>query len=85
LSALSGTTGNIGGTLTGNTCTSGTVSITGATTSMVAVASPVTYPGDGILWSAQVTAVDQVTVRVCNYTQNSQLATTSQYRVRVIQ
>jgi hypothetical protein len=83
---LSGTTGSIGGTpLTANTCTSGTATVTGATTSMVAVASPNTYPGDGLLWSGQVTAVNTVTVRLCNYTQNSTTPLASTYNVRVIQ
>ena len=52
---------------------------------MVAVASPTIYPGDGFLWSAQVTAVNTVTVRVCNYTQNNTTPLASTYNVRVIQ
>jgi hypothetical protein len=71
--------------LGGNACTSGTAAVTGATTSMVAVASPNTYPGDGFLWSAQVTAAGTVTVRVCNYTQSNATPAASTYNVRVIQ
>jgi hypothetical protein len=61
------------------------VTVTGATTSMVADASPTTYPGNGFLWSAQVTAANTVTVRVCNYTQGSLTPTAGTYNVRVLQ
>ena len=83
---MSGTTGTI--TITSiakDTCVSGTATVTGATTSMVAVAEPNTYPGDGFLWSAQVTAANTVTVRVCNYTNGAASGTASTYKVRVIQ
>lgn len=82
--SFSGTTGSIGGgALLAGACTSGTVSITGATTSMVAVASPNTYPGDGSLWNAQVTSSNTVTVRVC--ADVALTPTASTYNVRVIQ
>lgn len=39
-----------------------TATCTGATTGMVATASPTTYPGDGVIWNAYVSAADTVTV-----------------------
>ena len=81
---LSGTTGSIGGSsLTAGTCTSGTASITGATTSMVAVASPVTYYGDGFSTSAYVSAANTVTVKICSIVTATPTATT--FNVRVLQ
>lgn len=79
---LSGTTGSISGALVGIACDTGTASITGATTAMVAVASPNTYPGDGIFWKAQVTSAGTVTVYVC--TDVTVTPTASTYNVRVI-
>ncbi len=81
-SVLFGTTSSLGGSLlTAGSCTSGTVSITGATTSMVATASPVTYPGDGNYWLAYVSASNTVTVKVCAVL--SLTPTASAYNVRV--
>jgi hypothetical protein len=83
VATLSGTTGSIGGgALTAATCTSGTVTITGATTSMLAYASPNTYPGDGIVWHARVTSSNTVTVKVCAIA--ALTPTSSTYAVRVI-
>jgi hypothetical protein len=83
---LSGTTSSIGGgSVAGDACTSGTAAVTGATTSMVAITSPVTYPGDGFKWSAQVTSSNTVTVRVCNITNSTATPVASTYNVRVIQ
>ena len=80
--ALTGTTGSIGGSLlTIGTCSSGTVSVTGASTSMVATASPVTYPGDGNYWLAYVSAANTVTVKVCAVA--TLTPTASIYNVRV--
>ena len=63
---LSGATSTITpGALLAGACASGTVTLTGATTSMVATASPVTYPGDGNYWLAYVSAANTVTVKVC--------------------
>lgn len=84
LLVLTGTTGSIGGgALLAGACASGTVSVTDSTTSMVAVASPNTYPGDGIVWDAQVTANGTVTVKVCAILALTPTAST--YNVRVIQ
>jgi hypothetical protein len=79
---MTGTTGSIGGGALGaGACTSGTVTITGAATTMSAQASPNTYPGDGIVWNAQVTSANTVTVKVCAITALTPTAST--YNVRV--
>jgi len=81
---LSGTTGSIGGSaLIAGACSTGTVSITGATTSMVAVTSPVTYPGAGFTKEAYVSSSGTVTVSVCAIIAGT--PTSSTYNVRVIQ
>jgi hypothetical protein len=82
-SALSGTSGSIGGSaLTAGTCTSGTVTVTGATTSMAVVATPVTYPGDGAEWEGYVSAANTVTVKVCAIV--AVTPTASAYNVRLL-
>ncbi|HMG84948.1 MAG TPA: hypothetical protein VK574_04365 [Terracidiphilus sp.] len=83
---LSGTTGPIGGSaLAAGACATGTVSIRGATASMVAAVSPAggTSPGTGYVWEAQVTNSGTVTVSVCAIAAGSPTRTT--YNVRVIQ
>lgn len=81
---LSGTTGSIGGgALLAGQCSSGTVSISGATTGMVALADPNTYPGDGTVWDAQITSANTATVKVCAIVALSPGAAT--YNVRVLQ
>jgi hypothetical protein len=83
---LSGTTGSIGGSvLTAGNCASGTASITGATTSMGVVATPVTYPGDAFIWKGYVSAAGTVTVKVCTNLAAGGTPTASVYNVRVIQ
>jgi hypothetical protein len=84
---LSGTTASIGGSpVTAGTCATGTATgITGATTSMVAVASPNTYPGTAFTWNAQVTSAGTVTVYVCTSLAAGATPTSSTYNVRVIQ
>lgn len=83
-SVLSGLTGSIGGgALLAGACTSGTVNVTGATTSMVALADPNTYPGDGIIWDGQVTSAGVVTVKVCAIL--ALTPTVSTYNVRILQ
>ncbi len=78
------TTGSIGGSaLTAGQCASGGAGIQGVTTSMVALASPVTYPGDGMTWSAYVSAAGTVTVKVCAEVAGT--PTASAYNVRVLQ
>jgi hypothetical protein len=81
---LTGTTVSIGGgALADAACTSGTATVTGAATTMVAIASPNTYPGDGVWWDAQVTGANTVTVKVCVAAPLTPTAST--YNVRVIQ
>lgn len=70
--ALTGTTGSIGGGILGaGACATGTVNVTGATTSMSATASPLlgadpTNGGVlGVSISAAVTSAGVVTVRLC--------------------
>jgi hypothetical protein len=80
---LAGTTASIGGgSVLTDACTSGTVSVTGATTAMAIVATPATYPGDGFVWKAYVSSADTVTVKVCNTTAGSLTPTASTYVVR---
>lgn len=84
LAVLTGTSSSIGGgLLTVGTCASGTVSVTGATTSMGAIATPATYPGDGNYWEAYVSSSNTVTVKVCATATLTPTAST--YNVRVIQ
>jgi len=83
---LTGTSGSIGGSpLTAGTCATGTVSVTGATTSMGVVATPATYPGDAFTWSGYVSSSNTVTVRVCTNLAAGGTPTASVYNVRVIQ
>lgn len=81
---LSGTTGSIGGgVLLAGACTSGTVSVGSSTTAMAVVATPVTYPGDGVTWAGYVSTSGTVTVKVCVIVGLTPGAST--YNVRVIQ
>jgi hypothetical protein len=81
---LAGTTASIGGSaLAAGACASGTVNVTGAATTMVASASPVTYPGDGMDWKSYVSSSGVVTVKVCAVTAGT--PTASAYNVRVVQ
>jgi hypothetical protein len=82
--ALSGTTVSIGGSaLAAGQCASGTAAVSGATTSMVALASPTAYPGDGMAWRSYVSSANTVTVKVCAEAAGTPAAST--YNVRVIQ
>lgn len=81
---LSGTTSSIGGSaLAAGACSSGTVAVTNSTTSMAVVATPATYPGDGIFWHGYVSAAGTVTVKVCASV--AATPTASAYNVRVLQ
>ena len=81
---LSGTSGSLGGSaLTAGTCSSTTVTISGATTSMTATASPSSDPGSGYYWLAFVSSSNTVTVRICAAASGTPTSTT--YNVRVIQ
>lgn len=79
---LKGSTGSIGGgLLLAAGCTSGSATVTGATTAMTALASPVTYPGDGGQYQAYVSAPNTVTVKLCAIL--ALTPTASVYRVSV--
>lgn len=81
---LLGTSASIGGSLlAAGACSSGTVSITGLTTGMAVVATPVTYPGDGNYWLAYASAGGTATVKVCAAVAGTPGA--SAYNVRVLQ
>ncbi|MDE3023308.1 MAG: hypothetical protein KGI54_15915 [Pseudomonadota bacterium] len=81
---LSAVTASIGGAaLIAGACTSGTVSVSGASTSMVALTDPNTYPGDGVVYSAYISSPGIVTVKVCAIIGLTPTAST--YNVRVIQ
>lgn len=81
---LSGTSASIGGgALLAGACAVGTATVTNATTSMIALVDPVTYPGDGNTWEAYVSSASTVTVKVCAIVAGTPTATT--YNVRVIQ
>lgn len=83
LAGGTGTTASIGGgALLAGACASNTATITGATTSMVADASPATYPGDGNYWLAYVSASNTITVKVCAVVAGTPTAST--YNVRLI-
>ena len=81
---LSGTSAGIGGSaLTAGQCASGTVSVSGSTTGMTVSVSPNTYPGDGFIPWAYVSAGGTVTVKVCAELAGTPVSST--YNVRVIQ
>lgn len=83
---LSATSASIGGSAVGaGACASGTVSVTGATTSMAVKATPAADPGASFIPWAFVSSANTVTVRVCNFTSTSATPTATTYNVRVIQ
>jgi hypothetical protein len=80
---LNGATASLGGgLLAAGGCSTGTATVTGATTSMTAVATPTTFPGNGNVWMARVSAADTVTVYLCAMVLGT--PTASVYNVRVI-
>jgi hypothetical protein len=80
---LMGATASIGGTaLSAGSCASGTANVTGATASMAVVATPATYPGDGMTWQPYISSSGVVTVKVCAVIAGTPTAST--YNVRVI-
>lgn len=80
---LAGATGSLGGTgLAAGQCTSGAASIPGAASGEAVVATPATYPGDGIYWEGYLSAPGTVTVKVCAVVAATPAA--SVYDVRVL-
>lgn len=64
--SLTATSASLGGSLlAAGACSTTTTTVTGATTAMVAIADPNTYPGDGAYWAATVTSANTVTTKVC--------------------
>lgn len=81
---FTGTSGSLGGSvMTVGQTVKVTVAITGATTAMVAVCSPVTYPGDGFVFYAYVSAPNTVTV--CLTCVLAGTPASSIYNVRLLQ
>lgn len=81
---LVATTGTIGGgSLSAGACTSGTVNVSNAATTMAVAASPATYPGDGAFWHGYVSSAGTVTLKVCEAV--AATPTASVYNVRVLQ
>jgi hypothetical protein len=82
-SVFSGTTNPIGGTLlSAGKCVAGIAQVREAASGMAVIATPGTYPGDGIAWRPYVSGQGVVTVKVCAEVTGTP-ATTS-YNVRVI-
>lgn len=84
-SSMSGTTSAIGGSaLLAGACSSGTVTVTGATTGMTAIAQPSdgTVLADGNMVYAVVSSANTVTVKVCGIVGITPPSKT--YSVRVI-
>lgn len=82
---LSGITPEIGGSaLAAGECVSATVSIAGATSSMVVAASPSANrsPGSGYVWQGYVSSPGMVTVEVCALLGGR--PTSTKYNIRVI-
>lgn len=84
---LSGTTGSIGGgALLAGACATGTATVNGANTGMVAMAQPsdgTNIQGTGVAISANITSSNTVTVSVCALLAVTPVSKT--YNVRVIQ
>jgi Pectate lyase superfamily protein len=83
---ISGTTSSIGGSaLAAGICTTGTASVSGASTAMAVAVSPAADPGTGFTWNAWVSAASTVTVRVCNISGASATPAAETFNVRVSQ
>ena len=72
------------GSTAAGTCAQQTTTVTGATTSMVAVASPNTGLATGWVWSASVSASNTVVVNICNVTSGALVPASQTYSIRVI-
>jgi hypothetical protein len=84
---LSGTAVTLGGSsVSAHTCTSGTTTVTGATTSMPVVVSAASDPGGYFTYRGTVTSSGTVTVYLCNVnTSTAETPTSTTYIVRVIE
>jgi hypothetical protein len=72
------------GATSAQTCQQQNTTVTGATTSMVAVASPITGLASGWVWSASVSATNTVTLNICNISSGSLTPASQTYAIRVI-
>jgi hypothetical protein len=72
------------GSTAAGTCAQQTTTVTGATTSMVAVASPNTGLASGWVWSASVSSANTVTLNICNVTSGALVPASQTYSLRVI-
>jgi len=87
---LSGTVNiNSGTTISSGSCTNIGVTVTGATSSMVAVISPTSDPSakglHELLWDAYVDSTNHVTARFCHFANSTASATAAQtFNIRVI-
>jgi len=81
---LTGATASMGGSVmtVGQTITA-TATVTGATTTMVAVCSPQSYPGAGFVWDAYISSANTVTARLTCVLAGT--PTGSIYSVRVLE
>jgi hypothetical protein len=80
---FSGATNPIGGTaLRAGQCVAGAAHVPEAAVGMAIVATPSTYPGDGIAWRPYVSGQGWVTVKVC--AELAATPATTSYNVRVI-
>jgi hypothetical protein len=86
-SPLAGTTGILMGAITIGTCNTATIGITGATTAMGVIVTPVSNPDTGLAglvrWDGYVSSANNVTVRECGLGVVTPNPTA--YNVRVIQ
>jgi hypothetical protein len=82
-SVFSGTTNPIGGALlSAGKCAAGIAQVREAARGMSVIATPATYPGDGIAWRPYVSGQGVVTVKVCAEVTGTPATTI--YNVRVI-
>jgi hypothetical protein len=72
------------GSTSSGTCAQQNTTVTGATTSMVAVTSPNTGLATGWVWSASVSSSNTVTVNICNVTSGALTPASQTYSIRVI-
>ena len=81
---FSGVTNSFGGNaLLAGQCTTGGVTLAGATTGMAVVATPQTWPGDNYYWNAYVNSPNNISVKLCAVTAGT--PPTTIFNVRVIQ
>ena len=73
------------GTISAQSCTEVTVTVTGAATTNQVSANPKSNLGNNILWDARVSAANTVAVRACNITSSSFLTSSAAWSIKVFQ